>query len=354
MTGVPRVYEKLYAAMREGAAESPVKERLFEWATDVGRAHYAAADPGPLLGFQRAIADRLVLSTVREAVGGEVDFFISGGGSLAADLCATFHGMGLPVLEGYGLTETSPVLAVNPIERPVAGTIGPPVVDTELALDETVGGEELCGDEAAVGELLVRGPQVFEGYLDRPDATAEAFVDEVPTGGADDGDAAGASPWFRTGDIVERRADGYVAFRERAKRLLVLSTGKNVAPGPIEDAFAADGFVEQCLVLGDGRRFVSALIVPDFDRLRTWADREGIDLPADRETLCRDERVRERIGTEVEAVNERFEAHERITRFRLVPEEFTEENDLLTPTMKKKRRNVLDRFADRVELMYGE
>ncbi|TKX75553.1 long-chain fatty acid--CoA ligase [Halorubrum sp. GN11_10-6_MGM] len=369
-TSVPRVYEKLYDAIREQASESPVKERIFEWAVSVGRSHHEADNPGALLDAKRALADRLVFSSVREAIGGNVDFFISGGGSLSAELCALYHAMDLPILEGYGLTETSPVISVNPPEEPKVGTIGPPVVDTEIAIDGSVVGQEVADLPGDVGELLVRGPQVTDGYWNRPDATAEAFVDadDLPADavtagtpaaervGADgdgpDGAAAEEAPWFRTGDIVQLRPDGYVAFRERAKQLLVLSTGKNVAPGPIEDRFAANEFVEQCVVLGDGRKFVSALIVPNFEKVAAWADAEGIDLSEDPADVCRDDRVRERIQSEVDRVNEEFESYERIKRFRIVEEEFTEANDLLTPTMKKKRRNILDRFADEVEMIY--
>ncbi|MDZ5811315.1 long-chain fatty acid--CoA ligase [Halorubrum sp. AD140] len=361
-TSVPRVYEKLYDAIREQASESSVRERVFEWAVGVGRAHHEADDPGALLDAKRAVADRLVFSSVREALGGDVDFFISGGGSLSAELCALYHGMDLPILEGYGLTETSPVISVNPPEEPAVGTIGPPVVDTEVAVDGTVVGEEVAGVSGDVGELLVRGPQVTDGYWNRPEATAEAFTepDRLPAdatvAGAPPADRGGDpdEPWFRTGDIVQLRPDGYLAFRERAKQLLVLSTGKNVAPGPIEDRFAANEFVEQCVVLGDGRKFVSALIVPNFERVDAWADARGVDLPDDRTAICRDDRVRERIRAEVDRVNEAFEPYERIKRFRLVPEEFTEQNDLLTPTMKKKRRNILDRFADEIDLIYEE
>ncbi|WP_418281173.1 AMP-dependent synthetase/ligase [Halorubrum sp. DTA98] len=361
-TSVPRVYEKLYDAIREQASESPVKERIFEWAVDVGRTHHEADDPGVLLDAKRALADRLVFSSVREAIGGNVDFFISGGGSLSAELCALYHAMDLPILEGYGLTETSPVICVNPPEEPKVGTIGPPVVDTEIAIDVTLAGAEVSNVPGDVGELLVRGPQVTDGYWNRPDATAEAFTesgrlpDEAVVAGdpPEDRDGDPDEPWFRTGDIVQYRADGYVAFRERAKQLLVLSTGKNVAPGPIEDRFAANGFVEQCVVLGDSRKFVSALVVPNFERVADWAETRGIDLPDDRQAICRDERVRDRIDEEIDRVNEEFEPYERIKRFRLVPEEFSEENDLLTPTMKKKRRNILERFADDVEMIYDD
>ena len=383
VTSVPRVYETLFDAARGQASGAPVKRRVFEWAVDVGRTHYRTADPGPLLDAKRAVADRLVFSSVREALGGEIDFLVSGGGSLSAELCSLYHAMGLPILEGYGLTETAPVVSVNPPSAPEVGTIGPPVIDTEIAVDteavdaeavdagavDTGGSDGGGGDgqpnadePGAVGELLVRGPQVTDGYWNRPDATREAFTpaDALPA----DAPTAGTSPaerdgdpdesWFRTGDIVRLRPDGYIVFRGRTKRLLVLSTGENVAPEPMEDRFAANEFVEQCCVLGDDRRFVSALIVPNVDRVSAWADDRGIDLPDDREAVCRDERVRERIGTEVDRVNASFESYERIRGFRLVPERFTEANGLLTPTMKKKRRTILDRFADDVEAVYDE
>ncbi|MFB6091674.1 MAG: long-chain fatty acid--CoA ligase [Haloquadratum sp.] len=336
-TSVPRVYEKLYDAIRSQASDSRLRRAIFEWAVDVGRAHQTADDPGLVLSLKHRLADRLVFERVRDALGGRIEFLISGGGSLSPDLCRLYHAMGIPVLEGYGLTETAPVIAVNPPEAPKVGTIGPPVTDVDVRLDRTVAGEEAETDDGQVGELLVCGPNVSAGYWNRPGETAAAF--------ADDG-------WFRTGDVVERRTDGYLAFRERAKQLLVLSTGKNVAPGPIEDAFAASPVVEQCLVVGDGRKFVSALVVPNFDGVREWAETEGIDLPDDRAALVRDERVRERIQREVDAVNERFEPAEQIKRFRLLTEAFSEETDTLTPTMKKKRGNILDRYAEQIDLLY--
>jgi len=337
-TSVPRVYERMYDAIREQAESSPISERLFEWATDVGRAYFEADAPGPALRAKRAVADTLVFRKVREGLGGNVDFLISGGGSLSPELCALYHGMGLPILEGYGLTETAPVVAVNPPEAPKVGTIGPPVVDAEVEVDESVvAGETFEDADGEVGELLVKGPNVTDGYWELPEATEQAFTEDG---------------WFRTGDVVELRPDDYVAFRERAKELLVLSTGKNVAPGPIEDAFAASDVVEQCMVVGDGQKFVSAILVPNFEALRARAESEGVELPEDRRAFCRDDRVRAWIDEAVDAVNERFEPYEQIKQYRIVPEEFTEDNDLLTPTMKKKRRNILERFGDEIDELY--
>ncbi|MFT4931819.1 MAG: long-chain acyl-CoA synthetase [Natronomonas sp.] len=338
-TSVPRVYEKIYAAIREEAQSTDLRQRIFEWAIDVGQRYTEADSPGIALRTQRAVADRLVFSQVTEALGGEIDFLISGGGSLSSDLCALYHAMGLPILEGYGLTETAPVVSVNPPEDPEIGTIGPPVVDVEVEVDEAVVDQSAFEDDPGdVGELLVRGPNVSDGYWNRPGATRRVFDDEG---------------WFRTGDVVHIRPDGYLEFRERAKQILVLSTGKNVAPGPIEDAFAASDVVEQCMVVGDGEKFVGGIVVPSMDGMQDWADREGIELPEDEAAFLNDDRVQERIAEEVDRINENFEPHERIKDFRLVSEEFTESNDLMTPTMKKKRRNIRKYFADEIEDIYA-
>lgn len=339
-TSVPRVYERLYDAIREQATESPVKAKIFHWSTEVGQDYHQADSPGPVLSAKRAIADRLVFSQVREALGGNIEFFISGGGSLSPELCSLYHGMGLPIFEGYGLTETSPVISVNPPEAPEVGTIGPPVIGEEVTVDESIASPQQLEDaDGTAGELLVKGPNVFRGYWELPDATEEAFTEDG---------------WFRTGDVVDLRSDGYITFLERAKSILTLSTGKNVAPGPIEDAFAPSTLVEQAFVMGDDQKFVSALVVPNFDGLRKWAETEGIDLPEEPRAICRNDAVEDRIQEEVDAVNEDFEYYEQIKQFRIVPEEFTEDNEMLTPTMKKKRRNILDRYADQVNMIYEE
>ncbi|NUB90508.1 long-chain fatty acid--CoA ligase [Haloterrigena sp. SYSU A558-1] len=343
-TSVPRVYEKIYDGIREQASESGAKQTIFEWATDVGVAYQQADSPGPLLRAKQAIADKLVFSTVREALGGNIDLLISGGGSLSTELCRLYHAMGLPIFEGYGLTETSPVVSTNPPDAAEIGTIGPALSNVDLKVDETVADQEAFDDDPGeVGELLVAGPSVTEGYWNKPGATQGAFAE------GDDG-----TRWFRTGDIVHRRPDGYLEFRDRLKQIIVLSTGKNVAPGPIEDAFAASEVVEQAMVVGDGEKFIGALLVPNTNHVREWADEEGIDLPDDPEAMCDDERVREHVQEEVNRVNQQFEKHETIKRFELVPQEFTEENDMLTPTMKKKRRVILERFEDRVDRIYAE
>ncbi|MDF9747464.1 AMP-dependent synthetase/ligase [Natrinema salsiterrestre] len=339
-TSVPRVYEKIYDGIREQASESGAKQRIFEWATDVGVEYQRTDSPGPILKAKQALADKLVFSTVREALGGEIELLTSGGGSLSPELCRLYHAMGLPIFEGYGLTETAPVVTTNPPEAAEIGTIGPALSNVDLQIDETVADQEAFEDDPGeVGELLVKGPNVTQGYWNKPGATEGAFTEDG---------------WFRTGDIVHMRPDGYLEFRDRAKQIIVLSTGKNVAPGPIEDGFAASEVVEQAMVVGDGEKFIGALLVPNMAHVRQWADDEGIDLPDDPEALCDDDRVREYVQREVDRVNRDFEKHETIKQFELVPLEFTEENDMLTPTMKKKRRVILEQFEDRVERLYGD
>jgi len=339
-TSVPRVYEKIYDGIREQASESGAKERIFEWATGVGVEYQQADSPGPILTAKQALADKLVFSTVREALGGEIELLISGGGSLSPELCRLYHAMGLPIYEGYGLTETSPVVSTNPTDAVKIGTIGAPLVNVDVTVDETVADQEAFADDPGeVGELLVKGPSVTQGYWDKPGATQGAFTEEG---------------WFRTGDIIHLRPDGYLEFRDRIKQIIVLSTGKNVAPGPLEDAFAASEVVEQAMVVGDGEKFIGALLVPNTAHVREWAEKEGIDLPDDPQAMCDDERVRDHIQQEVDRVNQNFEKHETIKRFELVPQEFTEENDMLTPTMKKKRRVILERFEDRANRIYED
>jgi len=342
---VPRVFEKLYDGIREQASESPLAQRIFEWATDVSRDVYEADRPGAGLRVKYWLADRLVFQQIKEGLGGNVEVLLSGGGTLSPELNALYHGMGLEIMEAYGLTETAPGVAANPAEAPKIGTIGPPVVDVETEIDRSVIPEGEFDDALGVtGELLVRGPNVTDGYWNKPEATASAFA-EAEDGGED---------WFRTGDIVTERPDGYMVFRERAKQILVLSTGKNVAPAPIEDAFASSEVVEQCMVVGDQRKFVSALLVVSPDGVRDVAARQGVPVPDDPEAMVDDDAVRAIVGDAVDEVNERFESHETIKAFRLIAEEFTEENGLLTPTLKKKRRDIRERYDDLVADVYAD
>jgi long-chain acyl-CoA synthetase len=341
-TSVPRVYERIFDRMRAQATESDLRESIFEWAIEIGRTYARTEDPAPSLRLKYTFADRLVFSQVKSQMGGNIDFFISGGGSLSKRLAELFEGMGLPILEGYGLTETAPVISTNPPEDPRPGTLGPALVNVDLKLDDsviTVEQAQRARPDSRIGELLVKGPNVTEGYWEKPEATMDAFTEDG---------------WFRTGDIIERTSDGYLVYHDRLKQLLVLDTGRNVAPGPIEDGFATSDRIQQVMVMGDNEKFVSALVVPDFEAIRRWADREGVDVPDTNEAICDDDRVREYIQEDVDRVNGQFEKYERIKEFRMVPVEWTPENDLLTPSMKVKRRNVLERFAEQYDDIYGE
>jgi long-chain acyl-CoA synthetase len=340
---VPRVYERIFDSMRAEASDSRVGKRIFEWAVDVAQRYDEVEEPSVPLELQRRIADRLVFSQVREAMGGNVELFISGGGSLSTELAKLYRSMGLTILEGYGLTETAPVCTLNPPEDIRVGTMGPALPEIDYRLDESVvGPEQREGVDGTVGELLVRGPNVFDGYWNAPEKTAAAFADIE------------GEEWFRTGDVVAVDDEGYFTFVDRVKQLIVLDTGKNVAPEPIEAEFATSSRVHQIMVVGDDRKFVAAVVVPNFDALRDWADGEGADLPDDPAAVCDDERARRWVGEAIDRVNRGLGDHEEIKEFRLVPEEWTPDNDMLTPSMKMKRRNIVEARADELADIYGE
>ena len=357
---VPRVYERIFDRMRDQASESPIKEKIFEWALSVAKEYQAADEPGPALRVKHGIADRLVYQDVRESLGGNIEIMVSGGGSLAEDLCRMFNGMGITIVEGYGLTETSPVLSVNSPDDIRPGTLGPALVGVDVAIDESKGkGEEGTYEDSAVGELLVRGDNVTDGYWNRPAATDRAFTanpfeEEDSDLTAQETAADGSGKWFRTGDLVEQTADGFLIFHDRLKQLLVLDTGKNVAPQPIEDAFATNDRIGQIMVVGDGEKFIGALIVPNFERLQKWADENDYSLPESRDELVNDEHVIEWIEESVAEVNQQFEKHERVKKFALVSEEWTPENDMLTPSLKKKRDTIIDASQRRLDEIYAE
>ncbi|WP_324758489.1 AMP-dependent synthetase/ligase [Haloarcula sp. GH36] len=340
---VPRVYERIFDRMGDQASESPIKQRIFDWAVSVAREYARADDPGVVLEAKHGLADRLVYSTVKERMGGNIEFMVSGGGSLSKTLCETFVGMELTILEGYGLTETSPVITTNPPEDIRPGTLGVPVSDVEVRIDTGVVDASQFDDVTGeLGELLVRGPNVTNGYWNQPGPSERAFTE------------IDGKRWFRTGDIIERTDDDYLIYHDRIKEIIVLSTGKNVAPQPIEDLFATSDRVDQVMVVGDDQKFVGALIVPNFEELQRWADAEGIDLPADIYERCDDDRVREWVQVAVDECNADLEKVERIKQFELVPREWTAENDLLTPSMKKKRRNIRTEFEAKLREIYGD
>lgn len=338
VTSVPRIYEKVFERMSAEASSSSVRESIFNWAKDVGIDYAEKPEPGLFDGLKQSMADLLVYRKLKNAFGGEIEFFVSGGGSLSKELARVFNGMGLTILEGYGLTETAPVVTVNPPESPEVGTLGIPLLGIDYKFDESVVPEEVASRrDGRCGELLVKGPNVTDGYWRKPEETEDAFTEDG---------------WFRTGDLIEETEDGYFVFVERLKQLLVLSTGKNVAPQPIESAFSTSKIVQQIMVIGDDRKYVAALVVPNGEEIERRRRQRNLDLPDDPDDLAEHPTVREWVESEIDRVNDRLEDHETIKRFKIVSTEWTPENDLLTPSMKLKRRNIRGRYRNEIEAIY--
>jgi len=326
VVSVPRIYEKIYNRVMEAQG---LRRRLLDWslgvADHVADLRLAGGRPGGLLAARYAIADRLVFRKIRSVVGGRLRFFVSGGGPLSPTLNRFFYSVGMIILEGYGLTETSPVTNVNTVENFRIGTVGKPVPATEVKIAED-------------GEILVRGPQVMKGYYKNPQATAEAIDPEG---------------WFATGDIGKIDADGFLSITDRKKDLIVTAGGKNIAPQPIENALATHALVEQAVVVGDRRRYCSLLVVPAYAALEKWARGAGISWN-DRSELMANPQVVAYVEREIQPLLERFAPFERPKRLALLAEEFTLENGFLTPTLKVKRRVVQERLHDVIDLLYAE
>ena len=321
---VPRVYEKIMARVFENAtAAGGLKAKIFRWALGVGREalpRRLALEPVTL---KVKLADKLVFSKIRERLGGRFVFAISGGAPLGRDVAEFFWGAGIPIYEGYGLTETSPVIAVNARGATRLGTVGRPMPRIEVKIAED-------------GEILSRGPNTMRGYFGKPQATAEAI------------DAEG---WFHTGDIGHLDAGGYLVITDRKKELIVNAYGKNIAPAPIENALKASRWISQAVVIGDRRQYLAALIVPDFDVLKGWASGEGIG--GTLEEQLRNPKLRATMQSEVDAVNEHLARYEQIRVWELVPTEFTLEGGELTPTLKVKRRVINVKYKAILDRLYA-
>jgi len=329
MTGVPRVYEKFQARILEKGNALPQPRRtLFHWAVKVALARARAGAParavGGVLGLESAVAERLVFSKIRDNVGGRLRCLVSGSAPLPLGVAEFFAGIGLPITEGYGLTETSPIVTANPMGRPRLGTVGPPIPGVEVRI-------------AADGEVLVRGPNVMIGYYNKPEETAEAVRDG----------------WFHTGDVGMLDTDGYLTITDRKKDLLVTSGGKKIAPQPIEGVLKRSPLVAEAVVLGDRRRFAAALIVPDFAAL----ERRLADLGrsrGDRDALVARADVLALYDEVVDALNRELSPFERIKKVRLLPREFTIESGELTPTLKVKRKVVEQNWRAAIDAMYAD
>ncbi len=352
MISVPRMFEKVYNRVTKQADEGGVvKQKIFEWAVRVGE-RYADAQqtdgPGLLLRAQKAVAHRFVFSKLHERLGGNLRFAVSGGAALPEEIGTFFQAAGVTIIEGYGLTETAPVLTVNPMDAPRYGTVGHILPGVTVAI-QPLDGDELAGTVSGSdyptsistpeGEILVKGPNVMREYWNRPEETRAAF------------DTDG---WYHTGD-VGRFDDGYLKITDRIKHMVVTEGGKNVYPGPIEESFKTEGWIDQIVVIGEGRPFLAALVVPDFGSLRMRVRDEDIDESAydDAELLELDE-VRALFQNAFTAYNREAAAHEKIRNFRLLGEPFTVEEGTLTPTLKLRRSVIEEQYADRIDAMYEE
>jgi long-chain acyl-CoA synthetase len=339
MSTVPRLLEKIYARVQKNATDKGrLSKRIFEWAAVIARRsaeHSTNHRPlPPMLEFQRDIADHLVFRKLRDAVGGRMKRMVSGGAALPPDMALFFTGAGIPLLQGYGLTETSPVIAVNTLEQNRIGSVGHPLPGVEVKI-------------ASDGEILTRGPHVFQGYFDKPDETESVFTTD---GAAGNGDEQTRS-WFKTGDIGHFDADGFLFITDRKKDLIKTSAGKYVAPQMIEGLLSQSEFVEQAVVIGDKRKYVSALIVPDFERLRAWAKEQGITA-ADKQDLIEEKRVFDMMKAEVQRLTRDLADYEKVKRVALLAKEFTIDGGELTPTLKVRRRVVEQKYQDQIESLY--
>ncbi len=327
MVSVPRLYERSYIKIisklqQEGGA----KRRLFEWALRVGRrvreAEWHGEKAGPFARGQYAVARSRVFSKVLERLGGRLRFTISGGAPLAREVAEFFDIVGLPILQGYGLTETSPVIAANRLDSNRLGSVGPIMPGIEVSI-------------ASDGEILVRGDNVMMGYWNKPDLTAEVI------------DADG---WLHTGDVGYLDADGFLFITDRKKDIIVTSGGKNIAPQPIEGKLGATPYIAQAVVVGDKFPYLTALLVPNFENLETYfADKE---IKVERSQMAAHPDTERLLAEAVKTVNDELAVHERLRKFHVLGREFSLEEGELTPTMKVRRRIVNERYREAIEGMY--
>ena len=334
MLSVPRLYETMHDRVLSAVqAGSPLKQKIFYWGVSVGSAVSSAIqqgkNPSAILQLQQGIADKLVFAKLKAATGGRLRFFVSGGAALPQAIAEFFHAAGILILEGYGLTETSPVISMNHPAKWKFGTVGVPVPGIEVKIAED-------------GEILTRGPHVMKGYFNNEAETAEVID---------------AERWLHTGDIGIIDEDGFVKITDRKKNIIVLSNGKNVAPQPIESELVQSPFISQIMLIGNERKNLAALIVPNFDALKAWASENNVaEGGPDGDTLPLHEtrEVQQLIQREVRSRLTDFADFEQVRRFELLEQEFSQEADEMTPTLKLKRNVIIEKYADVIEGMYPE
>jgi len=321
---VPRVYEKVHAEVEYKAKHFPA-QRIYRWAMAVGKKYRSEILGGKMPASREwRVADRLVFRKIRAGLGGKVEIFISGGAPLGHELAAWYADAGIRIHEGYGLTETSPVIAVNTPGAHKLGTVGKPLPNVEVRIADD-------------GEILVGGPSVFKGYWQKPEETREAFIDG----------------WFKTGDVGNIDKDGFLSVTDRKKDLIKTSGGKFIAPQPIENSLRHNPLVAECAIIGEQRKFPSVLIAPQFARLEEWAQERGIGFSSRAELVAKPE-VRALYESIVEDVNEKLARFEKLKRTLLVPDVFTSENGTLTASLKMRRRAIEERYQKMINAMYEE
>jgi len=311
------------------ALGSGLKKKIFFWAIRIGKEHSRRALGGQkisgFLRFKRNLAHKLVYSKVLEKTGGRVRFFVSGGAPLGKDLAEFFHAIGLVVLEGYGLTETAPVIAVNTFENMRFGTVGKPIPGIQVKI-------------AKDGEILAKGPNVMKGYYRKPDETREVF------------DSDG---WFHTGDIGRLDEDGFLAITDRKKDLIITAGGKNIAPQPIENTLKRCPYITNVVVIGASRKFVSAIIVPDLAKLGEYAKLNAIAYQSAPDLLGKEE-IKSFLQEEVDRCTPNLAPYEKIKKIILLEKDFEIEKEELTPTLKVKRNKVEEKYKTLIDALYKE
>ena len=330
LVGVPRLFEKVYARIRErAAAAGKVTETLLAWAVSVGTKYaLLLSDRKPIpftLKLQHGIASKLVFSKWKQAFGGRIRLLLSGGAALSEELACVYIGAGIPIIQGYGLTETSPVVTGSGTDDFRLGTVGRAIPHVQIRIAED-------------GEIEVRGPNVMSGYYNKPEETQAAFTEDG---------------WFRTGDIGTLDQDGYLRITDRKKELFKTSGGKYIAPQPIEQAIKGSRFVNQVVLVGSERKFPAALIVPVWEQLESYCKLKGIEVTS-RSELCRHPRILDLLQRQIDALTPNLARFERIKKVALLENEFTIEGGELTPTLKIKRRVIDDKYRDVIEKLYEE
>jgi long-chain acyl-CoA synthetase len=329
MVSAPRIFEKIYAGvMNKVLSSPPLRRKIFFWALKVGKKYGAKkirSQPIPVfLNIKRALAHKLVFHKIIALTGGRIRLFLSGGAPLSKDVAEFFYAIGLVILEGYGLTETSPVISLNSLESMKFGSVGKPIPGVEVKIAED-------------GEILTRGPHVMRGYYKMEAETAEVFEGE----------------WFRTGDIGHFDEEGFLVITDRKKDIMVTSGGKNIAPQQIENLLKTSPYIDNAVVTGDGKKFVSALVVPNFEKLEEHASSARISY-TDRADLILKRQIMDFMMAEVDKITANLASYEKVKKIGLLEKEFEIDAGELTPTLKVKRNIIEKKYQDLIDSFYRE